>query len=177
MKNIFKLLLFYLLVFVIFSLFYYTFLRSQIFSSQKVLFYRGIILLLIAFVPTLLSSIVLSRILRTRYESVFSSLILVLSLHICFFVLFPVTFDRSVTIYLLNSIKNNQKNYSCHGLTKKDLQDKLINEYVIKNDAINKRLIEQTIIDNIFFNSNCINLTNRGLKFLNFSRLIMSLYR
>lgn len=177
MKKFFRLLFFYFLIFIIFSFFYLVSFHSQMFLSQKVLFYRGIMLLPIAFFPTLFLSILLAKLLKFGYEIIFSSLVLVLSIHVCFFVLFPVTYDRSITMYILNSINNNnKKNYSCHGLTKKELQDKLINDYIIKKDAINKRLVEQTIINNIFLKDECIDLTNSGIGFLNLSKLIMYLY-
>ena len=70
----------------------------------------------------------------------------------------------------------NKKNYSCQGLTENQLQNKLIQEYVIKNKAIDKRINEQKIIHNIEKNNQCIKLTNQGISFLNFPYLINRVY-
>ncbi|GAB4219351.1 MAG: hypothetical protein Fur009_5090 [Candidatus Microgenomates bacterium] len=78
-------------------------------------------------------------------------------------------------MYLLNTLKNNQNNY-CHGITEKQLENKFINEYVIKNKAIDKRFQEQNIINFLVKDNGCIKITSKALNFLELSEIIKRLY-
>ena len=104
-----------------------------------------------------------------------AALIIAFSIHLSLFVIFPVTFERSVTMYLLNTLKNNQQNI-CQGLTKEQMKNKLINEYVVGKDAISKRINEQTIINMINKKSSCYQLTGRGTSFLKLSETLKKIY-
>jgi len=104
-----------------------------------------------------------------------AALIIAFSVHLSLFVIFPVTFERSVTMYLLNVLKSNQQNV-CQGLTKNQMRDKLITEYVIGKDAVNKRINEQIIIDIINKKDNCYQLTTRGTNFLKLSETLKKIY-
>lgn len=84
--------------------------------------------------------------------------------------IFPVTFERSVTMFLLKTI--NSKN----GINKNDLEKILINDYIKKNKALEKRLIEQKEIDFLRVKKNKVFITDQGKKFLDFSRLIKKIY-
>lgn len=98
------------------------------------------------------------------------------AVHLSIFVVFPVTFERSVTTYLLSVLRNNYNNPSCHGLTKPKLTEELINDYIIKKDAVAKRVEEQKIINFINTQGSCIQLTQRGLNFLDLSKIFKKIY-
>jgi len=85
-------------------------------------------------------------------------------------VVFPVTFERSVTMYLLKTISQNQS------VTKKDLEKKLIDEYILKNKALEKRLNEQKIINFIEVKNNRVYLTEKGKNFLKTADLIDKIF-
>ena len=97
------------------------------------------------------------------------------SIHITLFVLLPVTFDRSVTIFLLESLQN-QKGNICGGLTKSDMEQKVIDGYVIQNDAVEKRIDEQMTIDMIQKKNECYGVTNTAMVFLQFSSFVKQIY-
>ncbi|MGB9911539.1 MAG: hypothetical protein ACPLKP_02975 [Microgenomates group bacterium] len=114
---------------------------------------------------------------KTNRERFFSALIVAFSLNFAFFILFPVTFERSVTMFLLNKIQNEEKkNSSCLGLTFEEAQKFLFEEYIKQKGAVEKRAEEQGKAGIIQFQNQCLSLTKKGKIFLSFSDLIKKLY-
>ncbi len=137
---------------------------------QKVLFYRGVSLLLLTIILfTIFSFIYYFKFSKKNIESIIAAVIVSAAIHLSIFVVFPVTFERSVTMYLLNTLSQSQ-------MTKSQLENKLINEYFIKNKAIDKRLNEQKIIDIISNHQKQLQLTQQGRNFLKFSKIIEKIY-
>lgn len=174
MKNFLKLFLTYFFIFFFFTLIYLFLFNTPIFSSQKVLFYRGIVLLIIATVINSILLLITRRILKTNLETLIAAILVSASINLSLFVVLPVTFERSVTMFLFNTLKNGSDN-NCKGLTKSQLEEKLINEYII-NKAIDKRVYEQSIIGLISKNNQCYQLTPRALDFLKITEIIGKLY-
>lgn len=75
-----------------------------------------------------------------------------------FFTLVPVTVERSVSVYMLFNIDKND------GLTKDDIQKDFIDNYVIENDAFQKRIMEQEVTGSIKLDEkdSKYKLTSRG---------------
>ena len=146
------------------------------FVKQDVFFYRGLGLLVVATVVTGLSTILLRSTFRVGWESVVAALVVSAAFHISVFVIFPVTFERSVTMYLLNTLRNAPSQNVCTGYSKKDLERKLVNEYVIEGRAIDKRVNEQSEISFVSKRGACIGLTPRGASFLDLSEKLKRLY-
>lgn len=172
-KRIFKI---YFFVFILYSTIVFLFFRLSFFNIfTQVLFYKGLMILLISFLFIFIIFFFFSIKKKYHFELLFSALIFSFSLHLVFFVVFPVTFERSVTMYILNTLKNNQKNI-CGGLTKSQLEEKLINEYILKNDAVGKRINEQKIINFLNNDNKCLKITSKSENFLNFSEIIKKIY-
>lgn len=95
-----------------------------------------------------------------------------ISLNLCFFVVVPVTVDRSLSVFILHTLeKENAQNKNCNGLKKSEIQNKLVSTYILSKSALAKRLTEQNIINNVQLNNNdCISLTKKG-------RMTMDLFR
>lgn len=174
-KNILKTILQYGIVFIIFTFIYLIVFNTTFLSNQNILFYRGIELLVIL---TFLSIIFLLFFplqgLRANMESLIAAVIVSASLNLCVFVVLPVTFERSITMYLLNSLRDSNEN-NCQGINKKELEKKFIKEYV-NNKAIDKRLDEQKVIGFVQEKNQCIQLTPQALSFLKFSEIVGRLY-
>lgn len=71
---------------------------------------------------------------------------------------------------MLKTVNQNQS------ITKKELEKKLINEYILKNQALEKRLNEQKIIDFIEVKKNKVYLTEKAKKFLKMANLIDKIF-
>jgi len=175
MKNIFKIVFTYGLIFILFTIFYLVLFHTPLFSFQKVLFYRGVILLMVGTFFSLILSLFVFKKIKISYETLFTAIVVAASINLSLFVVLPVTIERSVTMYLLNTLKDNNQR-QCGGLTKKELEEKLINEYIIKRKAIDKRVNEQSIIDFVDEKNSCINITLKADNFLKLSKIIGAIY-
>ena len=96
-------------------------------------------------------------------------MIISFSFNLVFFVVFPVTFERSVTMYLLKKIADKK-------ISKKELEKNLINEYIIRNKALDKRISEQKVIDFIKEKDGYLWLTEEAKKFIDWSKIINHWY-
>lgn len=174
---IFKKVVIYFTIFFLFSLSYLLLFRTGIFYGNKVLFYRGILLLVLNMSIFILIFLFINKLFHGRFnlETFSAALVMSFSINLSLFIVFPVTFDRSITMYLLQTLENKNVQ-SCQGLSKEDLQSNLINEYVIKNGAVQRRIMEQSVIGTLKNNDVCIQLTERGKDFLNFSKTVKQIY-
>ncbi|MGB9637559.1 MAG: hypothetical protein ACPLY7_02050 [Microgenomates group bacterium] len=172
-----KILGFYLGVLFLFTLIFILSFHSPLFSQQKVLFYRGVALLI---ATTIIASGILiflnKRVLKLHLETLIAALTISVSLNLSFFIVFPVTFDRSVTTYLLSAINEKSHPQTCGGLTEKQLEQFFIEEYVLSQKAVNRRIREQLIIKTVKKDKDCLKLTQRGYNLLNFSNFIKKIY-
>jgi hypothetical protein len=104
-----------------------------------------------------------------------AALVLAASMHLNVFVVFPVTFERSISMYLLTTLEKNRTT-ACGGLTKEQMKEGLINTFVVEKDALQKRIIEQSIINMIEGKNDCYMVTDQAVRFLHFSTFIKALY-
>lgn len=165
-----KTLLTYFFTFISFTLIFIILFHLPVLLSPPVLFYRGLKLLFLSTILIATAAYIINhRCVRLNTETFIAAIIISISFHLSFFIVFPVTFDRSVTMYLLNTL--NESSYS-----ETALEQKFINEYVVDQKAIGRRINEQLII-NIIDNSNStIKLTQQGKNFINNSQIIKFLY-
>ena len=166
----------YIGVFVLFTAIYLGLFYSSVFSFEHVLFYRGLLYLLLTSLGIFAGILLVSMRLKYRYlESMISALVLAASIHLNVFVVFPVTFERSISMYLLTTLEKNRTT-ACGGLTKEQMKEGLINTFVVEKDALQKRIIEQSIINMIEGKNNCYMVTDQAVRFLHFSTFIKALY-
>jgi len=158
----------YLSVFFLFSLTYILLFHSPLFKNIDILFYRGIILLAVTGFLFLIAFIFLRN--KVGRETFLAALVMSLSLNLVFFVVFPVTFDRSVTMFFLNSLNE------VPSLTHQQAENLLIKKYIKGKDAVKKRVKEQAVTGFISEKNGQIEITNKGKGFLRFSQIIDWLY-
>ncbi|MGL6352155.1 MAG: hypothetical protein ACRC2U_20455 [Aeromonas sp.] len=142
--------------------------RSPFFQNIEILFYRGTVL---ATVAALLLVCTLGLIARKWRMIDMSSLIgaaaLSLSFNICFLVLFPVTIDRSVTVFLLARMERLDRPVS-----RQELEQIFYDQYIVQMQQVDRRLAEQRASGNITGSNEAAILTDNGRQFLNVSRKI-----
>lgn len=101
------------------------------------------------------------------YAAIIASLI-----HVAFFGVVVVSFDRSISVYFLSSMYEREENFRT-----KDLEALLWEGYFIGQSATKRRIEEQTHIGNMAINSTGeIYLTDKGRRFVEMSRIIAQLY-
>ena len=141
-----------------------------------ILFFNGLIYLILTFGLTLAILVVYAMRTDSRHiESYIAALFISASIHLSIFIVFPVSIDRSVSVSLLNSLQERKIN-TCGGLTKEQIRESLISTYIIKQDAVQKRIDEQSFIRMIQSHNGCYYTTGRAARFLNFSQIILYVY-
>lgn len=140
-------------------------------ASVHILFYRGVVLGLVA---AAIVFIALALLLRGREPAlVIAAAAVSSSVNICFLVLLPVTVDRSVTVYLLSTIERQAD----AGMTPAALQQSFIQGYVVDMGAIGRRIDEQRRSGNISVAADGkVRLTAQGRRFMALSRLVARLF-
>lgn len=168
-----------LFVFVIFFhlLFQVLFVRFAYISGSKILFYNGVFATFLSSALCLL--FLFFKKLRSFGISEFISIVVSsASVSISFFVIVPVTFDRSVSVFLLNKIiEKTDPNTGNSAMSVEELSRVFVGEYVYQNGAIQRRMFEQKSSGNVQVSQDgFIAITERGRWFLNFGRAVSSLY-
>jgi hypothetical protein len=145
----------------------------------EVIFYRGIVHALLIFAIQFLLGVGIlsggkgSSLLPTpafrRFFS-FSLAALALSFNLTFLIVFPVTFDRSVTTYLLEELAHKKS------LSAEQMQSLLINDYVIDKKAVLRRMREQELSGNVVGQGDLYALTAQGERFIWVSRGVRWLF-
>ncbi|WP_420145213.1 hypothetical protein [Sphingobium sp.] len=149
--------------------FYLALIASPLLGGIPLLFYRGV---LIAFAAALLLAIISGlasrRIALLDVSTVMGGVALSLAFNISFLIVFPVTFDRSITMFLLARIERQDGR-----LTPTALEDVFVREYLDDMRQIDRRISEQTLSGNIVQGDDGrIRLTPQGRRLLSSGRTI-----
>jgi hypothetical protein len=140
-------------------------------SSITILFYRGVLLAFVAAVVTGIVAAWLARHSDDRSLAVAGASVS-LAFNICFLVLLPVTIDRSISVYLLSTIERQQD-----GVAPQALQSAFVDDYVVKMDAVDRRIDEQRRSGNLVVTPDGkVQLTDQGRRFIAFSRVVGRLF-
>jgi hypothetical protein len=175
MKKVVSLMAKYIAFFIIFTSVFITLFHLP-FPITQIFFYRGLIYLTCTFVLFFILILVYVVWRKLQHlESYIAALCIAASINLSVFIVFPVTFERSLSMFILNTLQA-QRNTSCGGLTKDRMQEALINTYIKSQDALQKRIEEQNIINMIQMRDGCYVTTSRAQSFLYFSSIINTLY-
>jgi hypothetical protein len=149
--------------------------RTPAFCVIDVYFYRGIALLVLACVIIAVSFAFLYRshiCKELTYRDIILSLVLIFCLNLVFFTHVPVTADRSITVFLLSFMSDNQKRI----ITQDEMNDVFAQTYVLKNRSMEKRIHEQLISGNIMKDSGGYRITPQGQRVMRFYHLVGTLF-
>ena len=156
------------------------FFSLQILETRvSILMYRGLLLASLAIVAQVVAIKLLWRCswLNQAYSPSSRSALIVsagglaFALNIVFFIVIPVTIDRSVSVFLLGRLTG-----SAEGLSKTELRDALVTTYVDDYDAVNRRMQEQITSGNVSYQAGRFILTPQGRQFIKFSRFVGSVF-
>jgi hypothetical protein len=158
-------------IFVLFTLVFILLFHLPIWCFKSVLFYRGVVYLTTSLLILLIVILfIYLKLKKGNIETMISALIVSFAIHLSIFVVFPVTFDRSVSMYLLNTINNSNGSIS-----KKDLENRLISDYVLESKAVERRINEQSTTGFVE-NKDNVKLSSKGKAFLEISEIIKKIY-
>lgn len=149
--------------------------RSGLLARLDILFYRGLALLVVAFALSWAGAALVARRLAGRGPTVqdaLSASALSLALNLSFFVLFPVTIDRSVSVFMLGEMAAHPQD----GYSADRMKDAFARRYLGEYRQIERRLSEQTASGNIARAADGYRLTAQGETFVRLSGGIARLF-
>lgn len=167
-KNILLLLISHSVFFLVGTSIFIFLFHTKLFKSVDVLFYRGIILLLISCAIMAMLLFLFKKkaaVCIWTYRDIVLNLILIFSLNLVFFTHLPVTADRSISVFMLGYLNKNPDKL----LTSQQITDFFTNKYLYEYGAMGKRLNEQIESGNIIQNGNDYKISKKG-------QLIMKIY-
>lgn len=150
-------------------------LHTGLFKNIDVLFYRGIVLLILVLIIIVLALyLIKDRYLKISIKDIICIAIVILSFNLTFFTLVPVTIDRSITVFTLGKYNEAYDN----SLSKEEMEKIFIDEYVFDRGAFDKRFKEQVTTGSIKKdeNSDKYILTNRGKNLIKIFEIIGKMY-
>lgn len=145
---------------------YCALLASGLFADSTILFYRGLALAALAALAAGGIGAFIARKRGTAPLAVASALTC-FSASACFLVLFPVTIDRSVSVYLLATIDRQGPD----GISPAQLEAAFVSGYVRDMRAMDRRIAEQALSGNVVQDAQGnVHLTPQGRRFVALSR-------
>lgn len=129
-------------------------------QGGTVLFYRGLLLIVI-WTLSVGVSIAAIRYFRSvawlTWKDVAMGMSFFVAINLTSFVLFPVTFERSISMFLINDILSHDA-----FVEKSEMEEGFINQYVHERDAIGKRIHEFDVSGIIEHDKDGVRLSKRG---------------
>ena len=145
---------------------YLALLASPVLRDMPILFYRGAVLAAVAGGFAAFVGVLIGRRMGIPLLALPAGVVTA-ALALCFLVLFPVTIDRSVSVYLLATIDAQQAD----GIDRNALEAAFVKGYVRDLHAIDRRIAEQRASGNLVVAADGrLHLTAQGLRFVALSR-------
>ncbi|ETI58513.1 hypothetical protein C100_23385 [Sphingobium sp. C100] len=148
-------------------LLYVALIRSPLLGQVDILFYRGVMVAGVAALLLLGAGIAARRRLRLEPATLVGAVALSLAFNISFLIIFPVTFDRSITMFLLARIERQDGQLDARGLERV-----YVREYLGDMHQIDRRVAEQSLSGNIRVEGGRIHITAQGRRLLDSARAI-----
>lgn len=128
--------------------------------------------LLLVFVPVVaVALVVLRRKRKLTLEGSVAVFVIFLLSAACFNLTVPAIFDRSVSLYLLNTLDNSPR-----GMTEREVEEELLRVYFDRNHAVKKRLREQVESGIVYYHEGRYQATENGRTLMAVARFLSRLY-
>ena len=150
--------------------------QTDLWSGVTILFYRGLILLGVAFLMTLAAMAALAGLGRPwglHRRDTLGACVLSLSLNLSFFVIFPVTVDRSISVFLLGQMAAHPD----EGFSAERARAIFEATYLGEFRQIERRLVEQSASGNVVLSGKEYVITPQGRAFIRLSELVAKAFR
>ena len=162
----------YSFIMVVCTLVFIAFFHTSLFSSIDVFFYRGVIFLFISsFVSALLMLILKKYIFKNILDNrdIVAIYLVFLGFTSTWFVLLPVTVERSISVYMLSYMDEN----SDYGISSKNFGKIFYQKYINDYGAFEKRFAEQLTSKNIerYSDGDGYVITENGRRIVNLFRM------
>jgi len=109
---------------------------------------------------------------RINVEFIVSGVIIAILMAFFFIAIFAAVIDRSFSVFFLNFMEQHQE----ESFTMKDIEEQLIDNYIIRLDATQKRISEQLRIGNIKEVKGGYKMTEKGVRLVKLFRFIEKIF-
>ncbi|MCJ2057537.1 hypothetical protein MKL09_13315 [Methylobacterium sp. J-048] len=150
--------------------------QTDLWSGVTILFYRGLILLVVAFLITVVATAALAGLGRAwglRRRDALGACVLSLALNLSVFVIFPVTIDRSISVFLLGQMAADPE----ARFSAERARARFESVYVGEFRQVERRLAEQTASGNLAADGDGYVITPQGRAFIRLSARIAKVFR
>ncbi len=150
--------------------------QTDLWSGVTILFYRGLLLLAVAFLLTLAATGALAGLGRAwglRRRDALGACVLSLSLNLSGFVILPVTVDRSVSVFLLGQMAAHPDERFDADRARRVFEAVYLGTF----RQMERRLAEQTASGNVTPTADGYVITPQGRAFIRFAGVIAGLFR
>jgi hypothetical protein len=131
----------------------------------SILFYRGVLLAGITAMALLSALVILRNRVDIDVSTVMGATFTSFAFNVCFLVLFPVTIDRSISVFILSRIVAED------GMTTDEITRRFEDEYLHRMAQMDRRVDEQTISGNVRVRPNGqVVATDQGRKFVELAK-------
>jgi hypothetical protein len=140
-----------------------------------ILFYRGLVLIVLAFLGTFGCLALARNALRRAglgLRDAFAAAVLSLSLNLSFLIVVPVTVDRSISIFVLGEMAARPDDV----FTPDAMSEDFIRVYVGEGRQIERRLREQAVSGNVVRDGAGYRISSRGKAVVATSRIVATLF-
>lgn len=171
-KNLLLIFVTYLCIYLLCSAVFIGLFHTPFLSSMKVLMYRGIVfIVLTGIVSGILMQLIRTYVLKSLFD--IKDVILMFFLFCCvntvLFTLIPVTVERSVSVFMLSYMEENEGK----SFTEEEIQEAFIDIYVKDFGAFEKRFEEQLVTGSIDDNGDgTYTLTDEGRAIVKTFRIV-----
>ena len=146
--------------------------RARVLGGMDVLFYRGVVLIGVCAIITLLGGLWLAPRLGLRSTDALAAVVMSASINLSFLVILPVTIDRSITVFLLGYMDARPDvTFSAD-----DLKQEFSERYLGQYHQIDRRITEQLISSNVVRVGDRYKISPQGRAFIAFSRVIVQMF-
>lgn len=150
--------------------------RSPLFSGMEVLMYRGIIMIILSGLIAAGLSYAFKRLKKVSWLDIkdyITVFIICCCINLAFFILIPVTVERSVSVFMLSYMDNYDRGY-----TEEEIAEIFFDKYVNEYGAFEKRFNEQLETGSIVENPDgSYSLTDTGKFIVKMFRLTADVYK
>lgn len=153
-------------------LLYVALIRSPLLGGVAILFYRGVAIAGVVAFLLLVAGIAARHQMRLAPETLVGAVALSLAFNISFLIVFPVTFDRSITMFLLARIERQDGQLDARGL-----EQVFVRQYLGDLRQIDRRIAEQSLSGTIRVERGRIHITPQGRRLLKGARLLGGWFR
>ncbi|WP_099469120.1 hypothetical protein [Konateibacter massiliensis] len=175
MKKLMEFILFQATAFLLGWLLYIAVIQIGVFDFIEVYFYKTIFILIITGIVLLGAELLLKHFWKKAvfdYKDIFISFVLFISINMVWLSLVVVSLDRSLSVFLLSYLEQEDRSYS-----EEELDGVFQEVFVEKYEMLDRRFWEQIESGNITQDGDSYRLTKRGEGFVAIFKAVGKLYK